>query len=192
MLALRRARRRDQAAAHVLRTMQVALNEGFKGGELVFATGEGFLVPPRPAGTATVHESQQVHGVAKLALGRRPLRPPLVPHRRRTKRRSGGFFERAHRPRPRRARLLRGDAPVAFGGFGSGPAVGRCRLRRLTPRRNGRLADPCCRRAEPPSRGRTHMLNPLPASVCKHAGWSALGRSSITIRAPTRWSVMHA
>jgi hypothetical protein len=49
--------------------MQVALNEGFKGGELVFATGEGFLVPPRPAGTATVHESQQVHGVAKLEAG---------------------------------------------------------------------------------------------------------------------------
>jgi hypothetical protein len=52
-----------------LRTMQVALNDDFKGGQLVFATGEGFLVPPRPAGTATVHESQQVHGVAKLEAG---------------------------------------------------------------------------------------------------------------------------
>ncbi len=48
------------------KTMQVALNDDFTGGQLVFATGEGFFVPPRPAGTATVHKSQQVHGVAKL------------------------------------------------------------------------------------------------------------------------------
>ena len=50
-------------------TLQVALNDDFAGGQLVFATGEGFLVPPRPAGTATVHKSQQVHGVAKLEAG---------------------------------------------------------------------------------------------------------------------------
>ena len=32
------------------KTMQVALNDDFTGGQLVFATGEGFLVPVRPAG----------------------------------------------------------------------------------------------------------------------------------------------
>ena len=52
-----------------LKTMQVALNDDFTGGELVFATGEGFLVPVRPAGTAMVHTSRQLHGVAKLEAG---------------------------------------------------------------------------------------------------------------------------
>ena len=40
------------------RTLQVALNgdEAYAGGRLVFATGHsGFMLPPRPAGSATVH-----------------------------------------------------------------------------------------------------------------------------------------
>jgi len=54
------------------RTMQVALNsdEAYQGGRLVFATGQrGFVVPRRPAGSATVHCGNLAHGVTALARG---------------------------------------------------------------------------------------------------------------------------
>ena len=54
------------------RTMQVALNgdEAYQGGRLVFATGQrGFVVPQRPAGSATVHCGDLAHGVTALTQG---------------------------------------------------------------------------------------------------------------------------
>jgi len=54
------------------RTMQVALNsdEAYQGGRLVFATGQnGFVVPRRPAGSATVHCGNLAHGVTALVSG---------------------------------------------------------------------------------------------------------------------------
>ena len=53
------------------RTMQVALNgdDEYAGGRLVFATGAGFRVPSRPAGAATIHTHQAVHGVTALTHG---------------------------------------------------------------------------------------------------------------------------
>lgn len=52
--------------------MQVALNDEateYTGGRLVFATGDGFVVPPRPPGTATIHTHDTVHGVTTLRSG---------------------------------------------------------------------------------------------------------------------------
>ena len=59
------------ADTHSRRTMQVALNgdDEYAGGRLVFATGDGFVAPRRPAGTATVHTNRTVHGVTALASG---------------------------------------------------------------------------------------------------------------------------
>jgi len=54
-----------------LRTILIALidDEEFEGGRLVFATRDGLRVPPRPAGTATVHTSAVVHGVTRHTAG---------------------------------------------------------------------------------------------------------------------------
>ena len=53
------------------RTMQVALNDEneYDGGEILFATGEGFVQPPRPRGSATIHRNCLVHGVCALRSG---------------------------------------------------------------------------------------------------------------------------
>jgi predicted 2-oxoglutarate/Fe(II)-dependent dioxygenase YbiX len=53
------------------RTMQVALtsDETYGGGALVFANAEGLHFPPRPAGSATVHDCTIVHGVTELVCG---------------------------------------------------------------------------------------------------------------------------
>eukprot|EP00466_Bigelowiella_natans_P012142 jgi/Bigna1/85969/estExt_fgenesh1_pg.C_70142 len=50
-------------------TMQVALNEEYSGGRLVFATERGFEIPLRRAGTATIHDNRIVHGVTQLRGG---------------------------------------------------------------------------------------------------------------------------
>jgi hypothetical protein len=54
-----------------LRTILISLidDEEFEGGRLVFATRDGLRVPPRPAGTATVHTSAVVHGVTRHTAG---------------------------------------------------------------------------------------------------------------------------
>ena len=51
--------------------MQVALNDDseYAGGRLVFATRNGFIVPRRPAGSATIHTNDIVHGVTALHSG---------------------------------------------------------------------------------------------------------------------------
>lgn len=51
--------------------MQVALNDEseYDGGRLVFITSKGFLVPSRPAGSATIHTNEIVHGVTSLRSG---------------------------------------------------------------------------------------------------------------------------
>ena len=41
----------------------------YEGGRLVFATSEGLVAPPRPAGSATVHDHRVAHGVTKLTAG---------------------------------------------------------------------------------------------------------------------------
>ena len=53
------------------RTMQVALtsDETYGGGALVFANAEGLHFPPRPAGSATIHDCTIVHGVTELVCG---------------------------------------------------------------------------------------------------------------------------
>ena len=50
---------------------QVALNgdADYGGGRLVFATSIGFVIPARPAGTATIHTDRIVHGVTALTGG---------------------------------------------------------------------------------------------------------------------------
>jgi hypothetical protein len=53
------------------RTMQIPMNDSFEGGDLVFATKDGFVVPLRPAGSASIHTSQLVHGVTALENGTR-------------------------------------------------------------------------------------------------------------------------
>jgi predicted 2-oxoglutarate/Fe(II)-dependent dioxygenase YbiX len=53
------------------RTMHVPLNDLFEGGDLVFATKDGFVVPRRPAGSAFIHTSQVVHGFTALENGTR-------------------------------------------------------------------------------------------------------------------------
>jgi len=56
-----------------LRTMQVALNgeEGYDGGRLVYATEKGIMQPPRPAGSATIHDNSIPHGVSEMVRGTR-------------------------------------------------------------------------------------------------------------------------
>jgi hypothetical protein len=51
--------------------MQVALNsdEEYDGGRLVFATSEGFVVPDRCTGSATIHTCSVAHGVTALTRG---------------------------------------------------------------------------------------------------------------------------
>jgi hypothetical protein len=51
--------------------MQIALNsdEEYDGGRLVFATSEGFVVPKRRAGSATIHTCSLAHGVTALTRG---------------------------------------------------------------------------------------------------------------------------
>lgn len=46
-----------------LRTMQVALNDLDTGGQVVFATREGFVRAPRVSGTASIHTGDVAHGV---------------------------------------------------------------------------------------------------------------------------------
>ena len=59
------------ADTHSRRTMQIALNgdDEYRGGRLVFATGAGFVIPTRSAGTATIHTDRIVHGVTALTSG---------------------------------------------------------------------------------------------------------------------------
>lgn len=56
---------------HSRRTMQVALNDDFEGGALVFANAAGLEVLDRAAGTATIHTHQAAHGVTRLVRGTR-------------------------------------------------------------------------------------------------------------------------
>ena len=57
---------------HSRRTMQIPLNEDFRGGQLVFATKEdGFLLVNRPAGSYTIHTCRVAHGVTALEAGTR-------------------------------------------------------------------------------------------------------------------------
>jgi len=58
---------------HSLRTMQVALNgdSEYTGGKLVFANGAGLHRPRRPAGSATIHAADILHGVTELVDGTR-------------------------------------------------------------------------------------------------------------------------
>ena len=77
LIKLRRVEERDgsfvafHTDSHSRRTMQVALNGDaeYRGGRLVFATGAGFVIPDRPAGTATIHTDRIVHGVTALTGG---------------------------------------------------------------------------------------------------------------------------
>ncbi len=52
-------------------TMLVPLNgdDEYTGGRLMYATDEGFLVPLRPAGSATIHDNTMVHGVSVMESG---------------------------------------------------------------------------------------------------------------------------
>lgn len=56
-----------------LRTMQVALNgeEEYDGGRVVYATEEGIMQPPRPAGSAIIHDNSIPHGVSEMVRGTR-------------------------------------------------------------------------------------------------------------------------
>ena len=58
---------------YALRTLQVPLNgpAEYDGGRTVFVSGEGFLVPPRAAGSAIVHDGRCLHGVTALTRGTR-------------------------------------------------------------------------------------------------------------------------
>ena len=54
---------------HAYRVMQIPLNDHYKGGDLVFATIDGFQVPKRPAGSFTLHTQGVVHAVTQLTQG---------------------------------------------------------------------------------------------------------------------------
>ena len=45
--------------------MQLSLNNDseYQGGRLVYATKDGIITVPRPAGTVTIHHNDIVHGV---------------------------------------------------------------------------------------------------------------------------------
>lgn len=52
------------------RTMQVALNEDYEGGHLVFLRDDGLVdMPPRPCGSATIHDRSVVHAVTTIRAG---------------------------------------------------------------------------------------------------------------------------
>jgi hypothetical protein len=53
------------------RTMQVSLNsdDDYVGGRILYATDDGFLSPPKPAGSVTIHDHHIVHGVTRLDSG---------------------------------------------------------------------------------------------------------------------------
>lgn len=54
------------------RTMQVALNEDYEGGHLVFLRDDGSIdIPPRPCGSATLHDLSVVHAVTHIRSGLR-------------------------------------------------------------------------------------------------------------------------
>eukprot|EP01052_Picozoa_sp_SAG31_P013224 SAG31_NODE_791_length_12069_cov_22.664411_7_plen_238_part_00 len=54
-----------------IKTMQIALNSDheYTGGRLAFATTRGLEIPSRPAGSATIHGDDVVHGVTELTNG---------------------------------------------------------------------------------------------------------------------------
>jgi predicted 2-oxoglutarate/Fe(II)-dependent dioxygenase YbiX len=47
----------------------VALNDDYVGGALGFATPDGIQYPARPAGCATAHDNNIVHGVSPIESG---------------------------------------------------------------------------------------------------------------------------
>ena len=55
------------------RTVQIPLvdDTAYAGGRLVFATREGLVAPPRPAGSATIHTNRVAHGVTPHTRGTR-------------------------------------------------------------------------------------------------------------------------
>jgi len=55
-----------------IKTLQAPLNgdNEYEGGKLVYATaGAGLQYPPRPAGSATLHDNTIAHGVTALTSG---------------------------------------------------------------------------------------------------------------------------
>jgi len=56
-----------------LRTMQVTLNgeEEYEGGRVLFVTEDGVQQPPRPAGSAIIHDNSIPHGVTEMVRGTR-------------------------------------------------------------------------------------------------------------------------
>ncbi|TNV76403.1 hypothetical protein FGO68_gene10409 [Halteria grandinella] len=54
---------------HSKRTLQVALNDDFQGGKLIYLTGGQMHTPARLAGSITIHENDIVHGVSLLNSG---------------------------------------------------------------------------------------------------------------------------
>jgi hypothetical protein len=55
-----------------LKTMQVALNDDYKGGKLLFLSDGGRVVQPeRKSGTVTIHHNDILHGVTVLESGTR-------------------------------------------------------------------------------------------------------------------------
>ena len=57
---------------HSLRTMQIALNENYSGGELIFLRDDGSVERPiRKRGAFTIHDNSIVHGVSTLERGER-------------------------------------------------------------------------------------------------------------------------
>ncbi len=48
------------------KTMQIALNHDYQGGELIFALKDEFYIPKRPIGTATIHNGHTAHGVSPV------------------------------------------------------------------------------------------------------------------------------
>jgi ubiquitin len=51
-------------------TVQITLNDDYKGGDLVFySTQLGLVAPMRPPGTVTIHTRSQMHGVSRLISG---------------------------------------------------------------------------------------------------------------------------
>jgi len=56
---------------YALHTMQIPLNDDdeYSGGRLVYLNSDGLHVPPRPAGSVTIHDNTIVHGVTLLEKG---------------------------------------------------------------------------------------------------------------------------
>jgi len=53
-----------------VKTLQLALNDNFTGGELIYLTDAGSVeVPSRTQGTVTVHNNMIVHGVTSFLSG---------------------------------------------------------------------------------------------------------------------------